>query len=36
MNATGTGFEVKDLRQVKDFKVFESALGSSGEISSTF
>ena len=29
-NATGTGFEVKDVRQIKDFKVFESALGSPG------
>ena len=36
MNATGTGFEVKDVRQVMDFNGFESALGSSGVISSTF
>ena len=28
MNATDTGFEVKDVRQVKDFKVLESAPGS--------
>ena len=34
MNATGTGFEVKDVRQVMDFKVFKSALGSYGVISS--
>ena len=36
MNATGTGFEVKDVRQVMDFKIFESALGSLGVISSIF
>ena len=26
MNATSTRFEVKDVRQVMDFNVFESAL----------
>ena len=36
VNATGTGFEVKDVRKVMDFKGFESALGSQGVISSTF
>ena len=36
MNATGTCFELKDLEQVMDFKVFESALGSEGVISSMF
>ena len=28
MNATGTSFEVKDVRQVMDFQVFESVPGS--------
>ena len=28
MNVTGMGFEVKDVMQVMDFNVFESALGS--------
>ena len=36
MNTTVTGFEVKHVRQVIDFRVFESALGSYGVISSTF
>ena len=36
MNASVTGFEVKNVRQVMDFNVFESPLGSSGVISSTF
>ena len=28
MNATDTAFELNDVRQVMDFRVFESALGS--------
>ena len=28
MNATGTSFDLEDVTWFKDFKVFESALGS--------
>ena len=35
MNATGTCFELKDVEQVMNFKVFKSVLGSEGVISST-
>ena len=32
MNATVTAFELKDVKQVMDLRVFESALGSQGVI----
>ena len=36
MKAPSASFDLEDITQFMDFKVFESALGSSGVISSTF
>ena len=36
MNAPGMGFELQDVMQFMDFRVFESALGNYDVISSTF